>query len=183
MKTKETTIVVVPGLGNSGPGHWQTRWVEKLSNAVRVHQPDWDNPNREVWVTNLVRVVEQAYKPVILVAHSLGVTTVVHAASHLPHNKVAGAFLVAPPDVENTLLLAEIKDDFGNVPMDPLPFPSLLVASRDDPYCRYARAEDFSYAWGAQLVDAGDAGHLNTDAGYGPWPEGIIRFASFVSRL
>lgn len=183
MKTRETSIIMVPGLGNSGPGHWQTRWVEKLSNATRVHQTDWETPTREAWVSQVVRAVEQAPRPVILVAHALGVITCVHAAPAFPHNKVAGAFLVAPSDVDNSLHLAEVKREFAPVPRDPLPFPSLLVASRNDPYCRYERAEDFSYAWGAQLVDAGEAGHINPQSNYGPWPEGILRFASFVARL
>ena len=72
---------------------------------------------------------------------------------------------------------------FGPVPRGPLPFPSLLVASRDDPYCAYERAEDFGYAWGAATLDAGTAGHLNTDSGYGPWPEGLMRFAGFIKQL
>lgn len=183
MKTREASIIIVPGLGNSGPKHWQTRWVEKLSNATRVHQKDWDSPKLSDWTGEIVTAVTQADKPVILVAHSLGVIAAVHAAPRFPHNKVAGAFLVAAPDVENSLQLDDVREEFAPIPLDPLPFPSLLVASRDDPYCRYARAEDLSYAWGAQLVDAGEAGHINAASNHGPWPEGLIRFASFVARL
>jgi hypothetical protein len=72
---------------------------------------------------------------------------------------------------------------FAPLPRDPLPFPSLLVASRSDPYCTFERAEDFAYAWGSALLDAGDAGHVNIASGYGPWPEGLMRFAGFLRRL
>jgi uncharacterized protein len=94
-----------------------------------------------------------------------------------------GAFLVAPPDVEEADLIPAVERSFAPVPRDPLPFPSLLVASRSDPYCAYARAEDLAFAWGSALLDAGEAGHINTASGYGPWPEGLMRFAGFLKRL
>ncbi|MEY2800676.1 MAG: hypothetical protein RL513_260, partial [Pseudomonadota bacterium] len=58
------------------------------------------------------------------------------------------------------------------IPMQPLPFPSVLVASRNDPYCRFDRAQTLAQAWGSRLVDAGETGHLNADSGLGDWPEG-----------
>ena len=94
-----------------------------------------------------------------------------------------GAYLVGLPDVERADLAGGDRRAFAPLPRAPLPFPSLLVASRDDPYCTYERAEDFSYAWGAALVDAGMSGHLNTASGHGPWPEGLMRFAGFLRQL
>ena len=91
--------------------------------------------------------------------------------------------MVALPDVERSDMPAEIDSAFAPLPRDPLPFPSLLITSRTDPYCAYDRAEDFSYTWGAALVDAGEAGHLNTESGFGPWPEGLMRFAGFLKQL
>jgi predicted alpha/beta hydrolase family esterase len=183
MRTSDCDILIVPGYTNSGPDHWQSRWQQRLSSARRVEQDDWDAPVRDHWVSRLLTMVEGCRRPVVLVAHSLGVITVAHAAPMLPRQVVRGAFLVAPPDVDDPAVVPAIERSFAPVPRDPLPFPSLLVASRSDPYCAYARAEDIAFAWGSALLDAGDAGHLNTASGYGPWPEGLMRFAGFLKRL
>lgn len=183
MRTADCDIVIVPGYGNSGPEHWQTRWERKLSTARRVEQDDWDRPQRDAWVARLVEAVARCRRPAVLVAHSLGIMTVAHAAPSLPPGIVRGAFLVAPADVERPGLPEAIDRAFAPIPLEPLPFPSLLVASRADPYCAYARAEDFAFAWGSALLDAGEAGHINTASGYGPWPEGLMRFAGFLKTL
>lgn len=183
MRTSDADILIIPGLGGSGPDHWQSRWEGKLSTARRVEQPDWDRPQRGIWTERLVAAVARSARPVILVAHSLGVATVAHAASAFPAETVRGAFLVGLPDLERPDMPAEIDPEFAPLPRDPLPFPALLIASRDDPYCSYERAEDFAFAWGSVIVDAGEAGHLNTEAGFGPWPEGLMRFAGFLKRL
>ncbi|MDB5559949.1 MAG: alpha/beta hydrolase [Enterovirga sp.] len=183
MKTSDADILIVPGLGGSGTDHWQTRWEGKLSTARRVEQPDWTRPVLSTWVERLTAEVRASRRPVVLVAHSLGVATVVHAAPLLPDRAVRGAFLVGLPDVERPDMPPEIDPAFSPLPREPLPFPSLLVASRDDPYCAYDRAEDFAYSWGSAIVDAGQAGHLNTESGFGPWPEGLMRFAGFLRLL
>ncbi len=183
MKTSDCTILVVPGLGGSGPEHWQTRWAQKLSTARRVEQADWDRPDLKEWTGRLIEAVAAAERPVVIVAHSLGVAAVAHAAPRLKPGAVIGGFLVALPDVEDPATRPDGLAAFAPLPRDPLPFPSLLIASRNDPYCAYDRAEDVSYAWGAALVDAGEAGHLNPESGFGPWPEGLMRFAGFLKRL
>jgi len=181
MRTADCDIVVVPGYTDSGPDHWQTRWQRKLSTARRVEQGDWDRPVREAWIARLVETVARCRRPVVLVAHSLGVMAVAHAAASL--REVRGAFLAAPADVEQPGLPEVIDRSFAPIPCDPLPFPSLLLASRSDPYCAYRRAEDLAFAWGSALLDAGEAGHINAADGYGPWPEGLMRFAGFLKRL
>ena len=72
---------------------------------------------------------------------------------------------------------------FGPYPRDPLPFPSMVAASSNDPFCALDVAEDIAAAWGSVLVHAGEAGHINADSGYGPWPEGTMAFANFLTRL
>jgi predicted alpha/beta hydrolase family esterase len=118
----------------------------------------------------------------VIVAHSLGVATVVQAVP-LFRNRVAGAFLVAVPDVANPEIRPRHLMTFGPYPRDPLPFPSIVVASRNDPFSSYDVVEDIAAAWGSLFIDAGEAGHINSDAGYGPWPEGSMAFAQFLSRL
>jgi predicted alpha/beta hydrolase family esterase len=182
MKASEAEILIVPGYTNSGPEHWQSRWQSRLGSARRVDQAEWSKPVREDWVQRVVEEVAAATKPVVLVAHSLGVAAVIHAAPHLG-NKVAGAFLVAPPDVANKAIRPKHLMTFGPYPREPLTFPSLVVASRNDPFGSYEHADDIAAAWGALLLDAGEAGHINTESGHGPWPEGTIVFAQFLKRL
>lgn len=183
MRTRDADILIVPGWTGSGPDHWQSRWEAKLPNAARVKQRDWDAPDPEEWAASLVDAVERTKRPAVLVAHSCGVLTVARAAPALPPGRVAGAFLVATPDPEDALKAPSEVLGFAPTPRERLPFPSLLVASHDDPYCDFAVARELAQAWGARFVDAGSAGHLNTASGHGPWPEGLMTFAGFLNRL
>ncbi|HZH52455.1 MAG TPA: alpha/beta hydrolase [Microvirga sp.] len=183
MKTSDCEILIVPGYTNSGADHWQSRWERQLSTARRIEQESWDAPRKDAWIGRIVEDVAQARLPVVLVGHSLGVVAIAHAAPLLEPGKVHGAFLVGLPDVERPDFIPAIERDFAPIPRHPLPFPSVLVASRTDPHCDYDKAEDVAYSWGAAIVDAGDAGHINTDSGHGPWPEGLMRFAGFLKRL
>lgn len=182
MRSSDSDIIIVPGLGDSGPEHWQTRWAARLSTARRVEQENWEHPDREAWVATITDAVASSRRPALVVAHSLGVVALAHAAPAFPPGIVQGAFLVALPDVERPDMPDHLRA-FSPIPREPLPFPSLLIASRNDPYASYDRAEDYSYAWGSALVDAGEAGHLNEEGGFGPWPEGLMRLAGFMKRL
>lgn len=181
MKAKDTDLIFIPGLDGSGPDHWQSRWGSRLSTARRVEQPDWSAPEPGRWTRNVAETVNSAERPVVLVAHSLGVTTAIQALPQID-KKIAGAFFVAAPDVERADNVAALGG-FDAYPTGPLPFPSILIASRNDPFCDYERAEELAGGWGSLLIDAGEAGHLNTASGHGPWPEGSLVFARFVSRL
>ena len=181
MRSSDFDILIVPGLGGSGPDHWQSRWEAKLSTAKRVEQDDWLNPRLESWTARIVSAVTAADRPVLLIAHSLGVTAVVHAAPMMPRGMVRGAFLVAPP--ADSVLIEAAGPGFRPLPREPLPFPSLLVASRNDLYAPYDESEELSYAWGSRLLDAGEAGHINVDSGHGPWPEGLMSLAGFIKQL
>ncbi len=178
MRSSECTILIVPGLANSGPDHWQSRWERKLPTARRVEQDDWHAPQRDAWVARLIEAVGRADKPVVLLGHSLGAATIAHAAPQLPQGIVRGAFMVGLPDVRELGFA-----DFSPLPEAVLPFPSLLAASRTDPYCTYDYAEKHAGLWGAAFVDAGEAGHINTESGHGPWPEGLMCFAGFLQKL
>ncbi len=182
MRTAEADIIILPGLEGGTANHWYSRWESKLPTARRVIQADWQRPRLEAWTERLVAAVAEAQRPVVLVAHSLGVITVAHAAAQVA-GKVAGGFLVAPPSAAAMLSIAAIDPAFAAIPRDSLPFPAVLVASRDDPYSTYADAEDMAKSWHAELVDAGASGHLNDESGHGPWPEGLMRFAGFMKTL
>lgn len=183
MRTFDVEILMVPGWSGAGPDHWQTRWEKRLKTARRVEQDDWQRVDERVWSQRLVEVVRAATRPVILIAHSCGVPTVAHAAPRLPRDRTLGAFLVAPGGEKETKALPGVSPSFVPYPRDPLPFPSLLVASRNDPHCSFEEAGDMALAWGSMLVDAGEVGHLNTESGHGPWPEGAMRFGWFLKQL
>lgn len=183
MRAAEAELLFIPGLGNSGPDHWQTRWREKLSTARTIEQDDWLRPQRDAWIARICDAINAAEKPVVLLAHSLGVIAAAHASQQLPPGKVRGAFLVCPPAAAVLHDLPDIDPAFAPYPQAPLPFPALLVASRNDAYASFAQSEDLALDWGAQIVDAGEAGHINADSGHGPWPEGLMRFAAFLGKL
>lgn len=182
MKISEAEILIVPGLHGSGPDHWQSRWENKLSTAKRVQQENWDQPELQDWVDALVKAVEEATKPVVIVAHSLGVATVAHAAPRI-QNWVKGVFLVAPADVDDSSRVPDVAHQFGPFPTSDLPFHAKVIASRNDPYCSFERAEQLAKHWNARLQDAGESGHVNEESGQGPWPEGLLSFAHFMKEL
>ncbi len=182
MKTSEAEILILPGYKGSGPLHWQSRWEQRLSAARRVEMGDWHKPVFEDWSSNLLEAVNSATKPVILIGHSIGAQVAVQAADQFG-GKVRGAMLVAPPDVENPGIRPRHLLTFGPARRDPLPFPSVVVASRDDPFCAFEKAEEMAADWGSLFMDAGQSGHLNHESGHGPWPEGLMVFASFIRKL
>jgi hypothetical protein len=161
---EETTVILVPGLGDSGPDHWQSRWGRAHPAYRRVRQRNWHQPEVAAWVEALDREIRRASSPVILVGHSLGCIAIAEWAQRAWAD-IRGALLVAPADVDQ-------RPFFETTPLRPLPFPSVLVASDNDPYLTPERARRFAQHWGSRLVDLGQVGHINVDSGFGPWPEG-----------
>jgi uncharacterized protein len=172
---EESNILLLPGWLNSGPLHWQSRW-EVLHGFTRVEQHDWLKPLRGDWITRLEEAVLQTNpdEPVSLVAHSLG-CNLVAAWSGLSRNthRVDCALLVAPGDTEEAPILQTALHSWTPITRTPLPFKSMLLASRDDPYSRFERCQDLAANWGSQFMDCGACGHLNADSGLGDWPEGL----------
>jgi len=169
-------LVIVPGLGDSGPQHWQTLWEQKYG-AARVRQDDPDAPNPERWTARLQEVVEATPGDLVLVGHSSGSLTIVEWAQRYgEHARVKGALLVAPSDAEDEDVQAEypVIAAMAPVPMQPLPFPALVVCSENDPYVSFGRAEQMADAWGAEVVSAGEVGHINVVSGHGEWAEGEV---------
>jgi predicted alpha/beta hydrolase family esterase len=183
MKSSETDILIVPGWSGSGPDHWQSRWVAKLSTARLVEQEDWYKPARDAWADRIIAAVRASTRPVVLVGHSAGVSAIAHAAEHLKPGEVAGAFLVAPASETAKRAIPGMAADFIPHRREKLPFPAVLISSATDPYCTQDEARALAEAWGADFVDAGDSGHLNSESGHGPWPDGLLQFAGFLRRL
>ncbi|MGI4779324.1 MAG: RBBP9/YdeN family alpha/beta hydrolase [Janthinobacterium lividum] len=174
----ESTILILPGWQNSDAIHWQSRW-EAVHGDRRVEQHDWLRPLRGDWSARLEEEVIAAKTPVVLVAHSLGCILVAAWAAHSRHTgKVRAAFLVAPGDVEREDLRQMIPG-WAPIVRQRLPFPSLLVAADNDPYCTAVRSRQMAADWGNRFVDWSDleasgerGGHLNSESGLGDWPTG-----------
>lgn len=173
-----TSVLVLPGIGNSGPAHWQSLWEAAEPSFERVEMPSWDEPEREAWVSALARAVEAARGPVVIVAHSLGCLAVAHFAAR--GGRLKAALLAAVPDPDGASFPSEARS-FGPVPLSPLGFPSRIVASENDPYASVAFAERCAIAWGSELTQIGRAGHINAQSGLGDWPVGRQLLASLLA--
>ena len=156
-------LVILPGLNNSGPQHWQTLWQERRADALRPEPTSWSAPELDDWVSALDRVVGMCTVPPILIAHSLGcVLSVCWANQHRPDLEIAGAFLVAPPNFKRQGFPAP---SFTHVPESPLPYPALVVASTNDPYCPIEVAAALASQWEAEFVSVGPRGRISTEPG------------------
>jgi hypothetical protein len=171
-------ILTVPGYQGSGPDHWQTIFEHKLPAARRVEMPSWTKPVREEWVRALEDAVSACAAPPVLVAHSLGCIAVAHWAATTRH-PIQAALLVVPCDLERPGLPEALRD-FAPAPLEELAFPSLLVASTDDPYLNVARAQHLADRWGSWLRVLGARGHINAASGHGPWFEGESLLAELL---
>jgi len=167
-----SNVLMLPVLGSSGEQHWQTLWEKQFPNFIRVEQHDWDTPKRSDWVEVLDKKIQEFEpKRVVLVAHSLACTLVACWAQQ--HNRpIKGALLVAPSDTEASTYPPGTSG-FTPVPLQQLPFPTIVVASANDYYVTLERAKYFADAWGSEWVNIGDAGHINVAAGFGEWNFGL----------
>jgi uncharacterized protein len=169
-----TTVLILPGLGGSGPAHWQSRWQAADRSIRRVVQRDWNAPVLADWLDTLDAAVAAAPVPVVLVAHSLACVLVAHFARRAQAQRIAAAFLVAPADVEIASGASSTLRGFAPIPQEALPFPSAVIASRADPYISIGRARFLAAKWCARFIDVGDQGHINVESGHGDWPEGRL---------
>jgi serine hydrolase len=176
-----TDIITLPGIGGSGEAHWQTRW-EALDRSMRRFQPsDWELPDLADWISALDRAVDISKSPPVLVAHSLACLLVAHWQSK-SSRPVAGAFLVAVPDPRSPVFPRDAAS-FADPPQEALRFPSLVLASTDDPYgdVRYVKKQ--AGRWGSGYLEVGHHGHINGQSGLGKWSQGRNLLTAFLAGL
>ncbi|SRR6266581_81540 len=177
-------ILILPGWHNSGPDHWQTHWQAAFPNMRRVEQDDWEAPVYADWSRRLGEAVERCRRPVVLVAHSLGTALATRWSQEAETAAVAGAFLVAATDVGRFAAMPGVPvRGFDPVVMKPLPFPSVVLASRNDERAAFERVAAFASAWGSRLIDVGALGHIGSAAKLGLWPQGLVWFGQFIATL
>jgi uncharacterized protein len=181
---KDFDILILPGWHNSDAAHWQTHWQSVFANMRRVEQTDWEKPVYGDWARRLTDVIERCERPVLLIAHSLGTSLVMRWAHEGRCDAVRGAFLVATSDRDRF----DGKPDapiqgFAPMLMKPLPFPSMVLASRDDDRVSFERARSFADAWRSQFIDVGAHGHMGSAANLGLWPQGLVWLGQFIASL
>ena len=183
-QTITPTVLIVPGLRDHVPDHWQTLLEPKLAKATTVPRMERDKLSCVAWVAMLDQSLAKIEGPVVLVAHSGGCMIVAHWAQR--HRRpIKSALLATPADLESPLPEGYPTQEslrqggWLPIPRTPLPFPSIVAASTNDPLGRLDRVQALAEAWGSRLVNVGSVGHLNPAAGYGPWP----RAEEFIREL
>ncbi|MFH6987696.1 RBBP9/YdeN family alpha/beta hydrolase [Flavobacterium collinsii] len=179
----ETQLLILPGLGNSGDKHWQTFWHKKFKNATRIVHDEWDEPIREEWLKRLNEEISKLNSPTVLVAHSLAVSLVLHWAQANQNSNIVGALLVAPADVDSPQHTPDSIRNFSPMPISKLPFPSVVVASENDPYATFERKKYFAEMWGSDFVNVGQKGHINSDSDLKYWEEGQLILEQLIEKI
>ena len=188
----KSTTLVVPGLYGSGSDHWQTWLQSRVADAQRVEQDDWNVAALDQWAGRVGDAIDRTVGQVWLIAHSFGCLATVFAAV-VRADRVAGALLVAPTNPYrfiasglqvNASALTTLSSDASDtitdrIPQQTLGFPSILVASSNDPWMRLTAASVWANRWGSQFECIGRAGHINVESGFGPWPHGLDLFERF----
>lgn len=181
--------LIVPGLNNSGPTHWQSFWAKSLPDTSRVVQRNWDAPKKLEWMETLDQAIAGLTLDTILIGHSLG--TVISAlwlcevysrsgaAANPGARFVKGAFLVSASDADNV----DIIKDFAPMPLQKLPVPTWLICSENDPFVSMERSRQFAETWGAHLECVGALGHINAKSNLGEWEQGRRLFAEFEKTI
>jgi uncharacterized protein len=164
MSYKAPRILIIPGLHDGGPAHWQTWLQGQYRDARRVTQRDANVPDLERWAERIQRVLEVAGAGEWLaVAHSFGCLALAkHLADH-PDSTIREALFVAPAE----------PDKFGlaeALPHQRLARRSRLIASSNDPWMSAASAARWAHRWGASYSNLGAVGHINAESGFGPLP-------------
>lgn len=167
-------ILLITGLHNSGPDHWQSRWHQQFPHWQRMTGLPWDTPDLRVWGAKLAGKLRRSRNRLHLVAHSFGALAAIVATRQQP-DKVASLFLAAPAD---PAYFGVADDNLAG----PLMVAAQLVASRNDPWMSLERAQYWRQQWQIPLFDAGAVGHINVQSGHGNWQQGLQLLAALHQR-
>ena len=170
-------LLIIPGLHDSPPDHWQSGLQQRHRDAVRVIQRDWETPDLERWAARIATTLERSGDgPWIAVAHSFGVLALARYLAMKGGSTIVSALLVAPAD----------PDKFGlaeQLPRKGLPIPATMVLSRNDPWLGRAAGQRLAQRWACHVVDLGEAGHINPASGFRCLPLANLWVAATLQRL
>lgn len=170
------SYVIVPGIDGSDELHWQTFWEKDWGDlGVRISPQSWSEPDLADWVDSVQDAFEEASardREVVLVAHSLGCWAVSEWLARNPSAQVKAAFLAAPPDTRGSAFPSDAASTFLTVEPQTFSYPSVVVASSNDPYCDLSTAARIAGVWGSDLQQVGAVGHINSASDLASWPVG-----------
>jgi predicted alpha/beta hydrolase family esterase len=172
------TTLIIPGLDGSREGHWQQWWLDNDPTSRLVRLTELHNPVPEAWELELVSEILD-HPNATLVGHSLGAVLITRVLTKWPHLDVKAALLVAPAEDASH----PRAKPFTPLPELPLGRPATVVASQNDPWMTHTRARTLAGRWQARFVDLGLAGHINLEAGFGPWPLGFALRDELAERV
>lgn len=171
---RDLPVLIVPGLRNSDEQHWQSRWEAKLPNSKRIELAEWDTPDLEKWKQGIRAQLQNADKPVVIIAHSFGTLASASIAQEFP-DKITALFLVAPADPDKFQIAAQL-------PQQPLPVPTQIIASSNDPWLTEAKAAYWALLWGADYLRFKNVGHINSASNLGDWSEGLAQLQRLLRK-
>lgn len=177
------TLLIVAGLGDSRETHWQNYWLQHFETTQKVIQKDWNYPILKDWLENLNTAIESTEGEIIIVAHSLACSLISHWAKENKNQKIVGALLVAPADVDSAAHTPEEIRNFSPIPLFKLDFPSIVITSSNDPYISVERAAFLADQWGSSFINIGEKGHLNSESKLDYWPEGQEILKSLLEMI
>ena len=164
-------VFVIPGIGSSGPNHWQSLWEATDPSLTRLELADWDHPECSTMVAAIEEQTSVLAVPFVVVAHSLGCLAFAHWASKC-RPQIVGALLVALPDPTGPKFPSDAMG-FSKVPLKTMPFKTIVVFSNDDPFSTSDFSMACAQAWGSSCISLGNAGHINAASNLGHWREGL----------
>jgi uncharacterized protein len=176
-------LLIIPGLGDSGEKHWQSFWFQNFPNSTKVIQDNWDEPQLKDWLTRLDETIQKIKEPTIVVAHSLAVSLVMHWISKNSNPYIIGAMLVAPADVNSPDHTPEFLRHFSPIPIQTVPFPSLVIGTENDTYISLERAKELAACWGSDFINIGRKGHINSDSDLEYWEEGQEFLQQLITKI
>lgn len=167
-----TNYFIIPGIGNSGENHWQTYFENSGDNFHRINQQDWDTPDCTDWIEKIdATLIKYDLNNVVLIGHSLGCIAIAFWAKQYKR-KIKGALLVAPSDTEATQYIFATTG-FMPLPQNKINFKTILVTSSNDHWILLERAELLAKNWNSELINIGEAGHINAASGHHNWQQGL----------
>ena len=168
-------FLLLHGLEGSGEGHWQ-RWLaarldERGAEVAFPDLPDADDPDPAGWERALKLALDAIAAPPVVLAYSLSCVLWLRRASRAGERIAERVLLVAPPAVEDVpavVRFAAFEPDAARVHAA-CP-ETRIVCSDDDPYNPAGARSTHAEPLGLPVEVIPGAGHVNVDAGYGPWP-------------
>ncbi|WP_327129713.1 RBBP9/YdeN family alpha/beta hydrolase [Streptomyces sp. NBC_01727] len=182
MTSTSRSFLILHGWQNHRPeGHWQHWLAGELAargdHVIYPQLPEPDDPDLETWLARLHTLLDAEQdapgRERVVICHSLAVLLWLHAVTRR-EVRADRVLLVAPPSAEVIARHEEVAG-FGRPcgtaeQIAAAADVTRLVAGDDDPYCLGGAAEHYGRPLGLDTDVVSGGGHLDLDAGYGPWP-------------